>query len=99
MRADESFVKRHNDKVLLSEFLDRLPVGTFVAIGAWYAKMDELGLRHSHRQRLSELRKEGYICIYSKKLGGYVYQGQQVNGSATQSELFCYAQGGRCAVL
>lgn len=100
MRADESFVKRHNDKILLSEFLGRIPVGTFIPIGAWYERMDAMGLRHSHRQRLSDLRKDGYIFIFSKKLKGYILNGKPDGvGAGAQSELFCY-EGRNChAVL
>lgn len=96
MRADESFVKRHNDKILLSEFLDRIPIGTFIAIGAWYERMAEMGLTHSHRQRLSDLRKEGYIFLFSKKLKGYVLNGKPT--ASNQSELFCY-EGSRCHAI
>jgi hypothetical protein len=40
-----------------------------------YEQMELLGLQHSWRQRLFELREEGLLMSYSRKLKGFPYGG------------------------
>lgn len=80
MRSDESTVRRSADRDTLRAHLDRMKAGDFTPINEWYRLMDAMGLGRSDRQRLSELRKEGYDMRYSRKLGGYVYVGFSPDG-------------------
>lgn len=75
MRADESSSKRHAQRLALKDFIDTLPQGRVYAIADWYARMKEMGLEHSDRQRLSELRVEGLLMDFNRKLKAYVYRG------------------------
>lgn len=78
MRADESNLKRETDAKRLRALLERLQPGTFIGIEDWYAKMEQIGMTHSARQRLSDLRAEGLVMDFSKSEKGFTYEGFNV---------------------
>lgn len=79
MRADESKAARSAQASLLRDFLIHQPLGVRIPIADWYLCMQELGLEHSDRQRLSELRKEGLLCPFDRKTKSYHYQGWRLD--------------------
>lgn len=85
MRSDESMERRQIDRDKLRQYLEA-NVGIEVSIGAWYRDMDALGLRRSDRQRLSDLRKEGWVCDFDRKKKCYRIKGQF--DSLHQQDLF-----------
>lgn len=81
MRADSTPSKRTADKHRLEGFLrSTYRSGQSIKINDWYEAVGKLGLAHSHRQRLSELRKEGLMMSFDKKTESYLYQGFTING-------------------
>lgn len=79
MRSDESTERRSIDRDKLRAFLQE-HVGQNIEINAWYGHMDELGLGRSDRQRLSELRKEGWVCEFDRTEKVYRILGNTNNG-------------------
>ena len=85
MRSDESTSRRVSDRDALRRYLDGLAPGKRIPINEWYRIADSLGLGRSDRQRLSELRDEGYQFVFDRGAKEYHYQGW--NGD-TQPTLF-----------
>ncbi len=80
-RADESLGQRSIQRTKLRDYLLTFRIGSVIPIERIYEDMEKLGLQHSWRQRLHELREEGLIMDYSRKLkafpyGGFVPSGQ-----------------------
>lgn len=77
IRADESKPKRLADLAKLEQFLkDGFKPGDFIAILDWYKWMADIGLGHSARQRLSDLRADfGLQMDYDKGKRGYTFEG------------------------
>jgi len=73
MRADESISAREKQLKVLRGYLQELPLGARIPIEDWYEAMKGLGLEHSARQRLSDLKKLGLSIPFIKK--HYHYQG------------------------
>lgn len=67
MASDTDLKKREGDRAKLRQWLSQFKPGTTVPVTAYYGDMERLGLTHSARQRLSELRKEGWSIKYSAK--------------------------------
>lgn len=89
MRADDNGAARAEGKRKLLAFLETHRKGTRIPINSWYRFVRELGLEHSHRQRLSEIRDAGYSIDFDRTekcyvWGGYLNPGQlsllEVNG-------------------
>jgi len=93
MRADESTQQRGIQRAALASYLDTLEPGCFVPMTEWYGRMAQLGLVHSHRQRLSELREQGYRMAHKRSRGGYVFYGKVED---TQEILPIQLEGKRC---
>lgn len=74
-RADEDTRVRTIQRNRLRDYITAIGVGGFVPMAEWYGRMDRLGLVHSHRQRLSELREEGYMIRHDRKRNGYIFYG------------------------
>jgi hypothetical protein len=87
MRADESKLKRQIDRDKLREVVSAYPPGSRCAIGEWYDRMKQLGLEHSDRQRLSELRKEGWQIRFDRLEKAYVFGGYMEPGQIPLFEL------------
>lgn len=85
MRSDESTSRRVSDRDALRRYLDGLAPGKRIPINEWYQIADRLGLGRSDRQRLSELRDEGYQFVFDRGQRVYEYKGW--NGD-TQPTLF-----------
>lgn len=83
-RADVSNAARDLQLNLLKGYLVHLPIGIAVPIEDWYESMKAIGLEHSDRQRLSDLRKLGLDCRYDKKLKAYHYKGWHVDSYVQQ---------------
>lgn len=79
MRSDESKERRTNDLDALRGYLNGLHRGQQVPMATWYQEMARLGLGRSDRQRLSDLRKEGYDVRFDRKVGAQVYYGFNVS--------------------
>ena len=79
MRSDTSKSKRETDAQKLRDYLESLPMGRFLPILDWYAKMDELGLSQSARQRLSDLRDQGLWMDFDRTKKGFMYNGFQAD--------------------
>ena len=79
MRSDTSKSKRETDSEKLRDYLQCLPVGHFIPILSWYAKMEEMGLAQSHRQRLSDLRDQGLWMDFDRTTKGFMYNGFSVD--------------------
>lgn len=86
MRSDESLTRRVHDREKLRAHLETLRAGDTIPIDEWYQRMDALGLGRSDRQRLSELRKEGYNIFYDRASKSYHYRGFGL-GTLEQLEL------------
>lgn len=76
MRADESIQARAEGKRRLLDFLEFHKEGAEIPIDSWYKMMRGMGLEHSHRQRLSELRKDGYEINFNRAKKVYVWGGR-----------------------
>jgi hypothetical protein len=86
MRADENMDARTIGCHKLRAFLRRQVLGARIPIEDWYLYMNDLGLQHSARQRLSELKKEGLLIEFDKGKKEYHYKGW-FNGDFQQQEL------------
>ena len=75
MRTDESKERKVKDLDALRGYLNSLPEGHHIPINEWYQEMARLGLGRSDRQRLSDLRKEGYSIQYDHTLKAQIYYG------------------------
>lgn len=84
-RSDESLDRRQIDRDKLRQYLD-INTGISISINVWYKDMEALGLGRSDRQRLSDLRKEGWVCDFNKKDKCYFIKGQV--GDMQQQDLF-----------
>ncbi len=84
MASDQDLEKRASDRAKLRAWLDSHAPGTVVPMTIYYCDMDRLGLTHSARQRLSELRKEGYFIKYNSKNRSFQLWGK---GDANQPML------------
>ena len=80
MRSDESAARMKTDREALRGYLDSLEVGTRIPIDQWYAIEQRLGLGRSGRQRLSDMRDEGYDFSFDFKTKEYHYRGNQADG-------------------
>lgn len=81
MRSDESKAKREIDRDKLEAHLRSYSPGQYIAILDWYDSMEKLGLTHSNRQRVSDLRKErGLIMEFDKAKKAYHYMGFHPSG-------------------
>ena len=80
MRSDESAARMRTDREALRGYLDSLEVGTRIPINEWYQVAQRLGLGRSDRQRLSDMRTEGYSIDFCFKNKEYVYKGNQADG-------------------
>jgi hypothetical protein len=83
LRSDESTTRRASDRDTLRRYLDGLAPGKRIPINEWYQIAERLGLGRSDRQRLSELREEGYQFTFDTKAREYYYQGW--NGDSQQT--------------
>mgnify|MGYP000312090868 CR=1 FL=1 len=71
------------DRDALRGYLDALEVGKRIPINEWYAIAARLGLGRSDRQRLSDMRTEGYNIVYNFKEKAYDYHGWQGDSQPT----------------
>jgi hypothetical protein len=75
VRSDESAARMKTDREALRGYLDSLAVGTRIPIDEWYKVAQRLGLGRSDRQRLSDMRQEGYDFAFDFKAKEYEYRG------------------------
>jgi hypothetical protein len=75
VRSDESAARMKTDREALRGYLDSLEVGTRIPIDEWYKVAQRLGLGRSDRQRLSDMRDEGYDFAFDFKAKEYHYRG------------------------
>ena len=77
MRYEEG--RKHRDLDALRSFL-AANIGLRIGIEQWYKVMSELGLHRSDRQRLSDLRAEGWLCDFDRASKEYHSKGIQADG-------------------
>src|SRR5574343_66447 len=75
VRSDESTSRRVSDRDALRRYLDGLAPGKRIPINEWYEVEKQLGLGRSGRQRLSDMRDEGYKVVFDKGKREYEYRG------------------------
>jgi hypothetical protein len=80
MRADESKTQREIQASKIRELILSYKVGSFIDGSDWYQTMQDMGLVHSARQRLSDLREEGLVMNWDRKRHGFIYEGFQETG-------------------
>ena len=88
-RADESKSQREIQMAKLRQIIEAFQVGAFISGDVWYGLVQNAGLVHSHRQRLSDLREIGLCMDWNRTRHGFIYNGFQQSG---QQELFSLTQ-------
>ena len=77
MRADENKSARRAQLDRLRTWMGRQTIGEHFPISTWYRLADQLGLGRADTQRISDLRKEGFVFDYKTKERCYVYRGKE----------------------